>query len=85
MRCHNERAYLISSRKIVGIHFFTKGMIPFKVDMKGTQGLNGGLLTPAHRRAMHHVVIEPLRVLQKKEVSLIKQSHLLPLPFAPTR
>jgi hypothetical protein len=70
MRGHNERTNLISPWEIIGVHFFGKGMIPFKVNLKGAQGLDGSLFTPTHRGTMHHVVVEPVRVLQRKELAL---------------
>jgi hypothetical protein len=65
---------LISSREIIGVHIFGRGTIPFEVNMKGAQGLNRSLLTPTHRRAMHHMMVEPIRVLQGKKLALANKA-----------
>jgi hypothetical protein len=45
-RSHNERTNLISSREIVGVHIFGRGMTLIKVNVEGAQGLNRGFFTP---------------------------------------
>jgi hypothetical protein len=81
---HEGPMAFIPSREIIGIHFLGRGTTPFEMDMKGAQRLDRGIFTPSHERPMHHVMVESIRVLQRKKISFIKQSHLLPLPFAPT-
>jgi hypothetical protein len=56
---HKGPTTFISSREIVGIHIFRRGTIPFKVDMKGAQRLNGSLFAPKYRCTMHHMMVEP--------------------------
>jgi hypothetical protein len=70
MRSHCEGpTIIISSREIIGVYFFRRGPIPFKVNLEGTQRLNRGLLTPAHGTVVHHVMVEPIRVLQEKKLA----------------
>jgi hypothetical protein len=85
MRGHNEGSVTrISTQEIIRIHFFGRGTIPFKVEMKGPQRLDGGF-RPSRLRTTHHMMVEPVRVLQRKKSALSNKaisSPYLSLKFA---